>query len=508
MLNRCRGPPRVGVSRKSLGGPPSWGTPLTKNPQGRPMSYDLYCPPARENEPTDDDGIPPGIHEGDAPAFLRRHRRECSGSDLRNRHVRRIIARKVIRRIADTRNLWLAALHLCRGGTKAAGPNGQRLTHLLRQNPRRVRNELRTLSQQVTEGTYVPGPVRKVKIPKASGKGTRTIEVANWQDQVVQRAIAQVLEPILDPTFSGKSFGFRPGRGRESAIAWAVRWMETTGMHTVIAADVRNAFDNLVHKELLQRVQHAFGSRPLTRLIKRIIQSNERKKGIAQGGCLSPLLLNLVLDAVVDKKWERQHPQTPLIRYADDVLVICRNEEEAAQAYVNLQNLLRPVGLSVKGSPSSDIKDTSVEPVEWLGYAMRYGRKRVTTRTGKDLQKRIHQRLKQCLEGADGPIRAQVMLKGLFAQLGPCYRDENHKRIIGLIEATARELKIQELPSGAELHSAWRSAHLRYRDLRRHTATTPFVAGGCNYVSGRGSARHHEKTRPKKVEFNVPDSGH
>ena len=148
------------------------------------MSYSLFrrSPVTTTDNQLRDGGMPVGFHEGSAHAFLRRHERDCSGCDLPSRSERYRLARDCVERIADTRNLWCAVQHLVRHDDKAAGPNGQRLSRLVVTSQKWVRGELRRLSREVKAGTYRPGPVRRIDIPKTSGKGTRPIEVANWQD--------------------------------------------------------------------------------------------------------------------------------------------------------------------------------------------------------------------------------------------------------------------------------------------------------------------------------------
>ncbi len=149
------------------------------------MSYDRArrIPTRRQliNEPRNA-GLPTGKHDGKSDDFLRRHDVECSRYDRATKTERYRFARDFVNRIADTRNLWNAVKKFAAHGEKAPGPNGQRLNQKLQKDEKWVRAELRRLSKQILDGTYIPGPARQLRIPKSSGRGTRPIEVLNWQD--------------------------------------------------------------------------------------------------------------------------------------------------------------------------------------------------------------------------------------------------------------------------------------------------------------------------------------
>ena len=425
------------------------------------MSYNLFrrsYVTTRDNR-QNDGGMPVGTHEGDAHAFLRRHERDCSGCDLSTRSERYRLARDCMERIADTRNLWCAVQHLVRHGGKAPGPNGQRLHRLVATDQKWVRGELRRLSSEVGTGTYRPGPVRRIDIPKSSGKGTRPIEVANWQDQVVQRAIVQIVQPMIDPLLDELSLGFRPGRDRNEAAANAVHLMQRTDRNVLISADLKVAFTTVPHAPLLERVQALLGNEQLTRLIGRTIKGYDRTRGIPQGGALSPLLLNIHLDSVLDQRWKRRQPGTPLIRYADDVLLLCQSVEEAHLAYESLEELLQPTGMKLKGNCESDITDLRThQRTEWLGYSLGLEGGETTIRVGSKFGPKLQHHLKEAMAEVDGALVVQGTIKGTIEQLGPCFH-EDHQRVFCQIRAIAREQGIGEIPSDDELLRVWQQAH-------------------------------------------------
>ena len=442
-----------------------------------------------------DGGTPVGVHEGRSTDYLRRHEQECSGCDLSSRHERYRQAQSCEERIAEPRILWAAVLHLIRNGDKAAGPNGQRLHRLIRKSQKFVWNEVRRLSSELETGTYRPGPVRKIMIPKSSGHGTRPIEVADWQDQVVQRAIVQFAQPLVDPLFDDLSLGFRPGRDRCEAVAKVVHLMHQTGRYVLVSADLKDAFNNVPHAPLLEQVQTLLGNDQLTRLISRIVKGNGRKRGIPQGGALSPLLLNVYLDNVLDQKWAKRHPDIPLIRYADDIQLQCRNVEEAQQAYNTLTELLQPTGMCLKGTYGTDTTDLRTgHRAEWLGYSLGLEGGNVTIQVSEKFPKKLHHHLAAALAEADGALVTHAVIMGTVDQLGPCYHHEDHQRVFRHILATARELGMGEIPGNDELHRVWQRSHMRYVTIQRHLRLADRAAGMVTTVAGHGSARGHRES--------------
>jgi group II intron reverse transcriptase/maturase len=200
---------------------------------------------------------------------------------------------------------------------------------------RELRKNLYRIWNRMASGSYFPPPVKRVDIPKGDGR-TRALGIPTVADRIAQMVVRQHLQPQLEPYFHADSYGYRPGRSAHDALA-AVRqrcWKQDW----VLDLDIKGFFDNIDHELLMSAVRRHAECRWIVLYVERWLQADVvlpdgsrqvRERGTPQGGVISPLLANLFLHYAFDKWMERQHPQVPFARYADDIVCHCQSLEHA-----------------------------------------------------------------------------------------------------------------------------------------------------------------------------------
>lgn len=201
---------------------------------------------------------------------------------------------------------------------------------------------LTALRQAVQAGTYRPGPLRKVEVVKENG-GTRPLAIPCVVDRVLQTAVSFVVTPVVEPTMSDSSFGYRPGLGVSDAVMRIIELRRRDNRGWVVEGDIARFFETVPHKPLLDLVDVRIGDRRVTELVALWLDdARDADRGLAQGSPLSPLLANIYLDQV-DQLLDDSDAR--YVRYADDFVMLARRKADAQAARDRADELLREHGL-------------------------------------------------------------------------------------------------------------------------------------------------------------------
>jgi RNA-directed DNA polymerase len=302
---------------------------------------------------------------------------------------------------------------------------------------------LRSLLERAQSGSYVAPPVRRIHIPKGDGSQTRPIGIPTFEDKVLQRAVAMVLEAIYEQSFLVCSYGFRPGRSAHQALRLVQSQTVKMAGRWVLEIDIRRFFDTLDHGQLRDIVRKRVRDGVLLRLISKWLNAGVMEDGAIvypeagtpQGGVISPLLANIYLHEVLDEWFVRQVAprlvgRAVLVRYADDVVIIFGNEQDARRVFDVLPKRFEKYGLTLhpektrlvdfrrpdrRALPSPDNGDVRSRPgtFDLLGFTHYWAKSRkgywvVKQKTAADRLRRALKRIADwCRLHRHEPVRDQ-----------------------------------------------------------------------------------------------------
>jgi RNA-directed DNA polymerase len=273
---------------------------------------------------------------------------------------------ELLRQVLSSENM-AAAWKRVKANKGSAGIDG--LT--IEETPQYLKAHWPQIRLALLNGTYRPQAVRRVEIPKPTG-GVRELGIPTVVDRLIQQGLLQVLQPMIDTTFSEFSYGFRPGRSAHDAVLQAQRYAQE-GYRVVVDVDLEKFFDRVNHDILMDRLAKRIADKAVLRLIRLYLQAGimaggvvmDRSEGTPQGGPLSPLLANVLLDEVDQDLQRRGHR---FARYADDCNVYVRSQKAGERVLLSLRKLYDKLHLKVNE------KKTEVGPVfgrKFLGYCLR-----------------------------------------------------------------------------------------------------------------------------------------
>jgi group II intron reverse transcriptase/maturase len=283
-----------------------------------------------------------------------------------------------------------AALKRVRRNKGGPGIDGMTVEEL----PKYLAEHWEALRAQLLAGTYQPKPVKRQPIPKRGG-GVRELGIPCALDRFIQQAILQVLQPRFDPTFSEHSYGFRPGRRAHDAVRAAQRYIQE-GRRWVVDVDLEKFFDRVNHDVLMGRLAKRIGDKRMLGLIRRYLEAGimadgvvmERHEGTPQGGPLSPLLANVLLDEVDKELEKRRHA---FARYADDCNVYVRSRRAGEDVLETLRRLYARLRLRVNEAKSAVARPWGRK---FLGYSFWVAKggevkRRVASKALEAMQERV-----------------------------------------------------------------------------------------------------------------------
>lgn len=424
---------------------------------------------------------------GGEPALAAKGNASPGGDDL----MARVLGRSNL-------TIALKRVEANRGSAGVDGMTTSELRPWLKENWPRIRAALEA-------ETYEPALVRWHAIPKDGG-GMRELGIPTVLDRLVQQALLQVLQPRLDPSFSESSFGFRPGRRAHDAVKAAQRYIQE-GRHIVVDVDLERFFDRVNHDVLMDRMAKRIGDKRVLRLIRRYLNAGvlkhgvtlAREEGTPQGGPLSPLLANVLLDEVDQELERRGHA---FVRYADDCNVYVRSQRAGERAMEQLKKLYAKLRLKVNESKSAVGPATSRK---FLGFSFWFGpggqvKRRVAKKALDKLKRQVKQKTRRNVGRSMQAVIEDLSryLTGWKAYFGQADTPGTFEDLDKWIRHRLRAVQLKQ----------WRRGRTAFRELRRLGLSEDLAAmtasGTRRWWRTAGKLLHHALPNSHFARLGLP----
>jgi RNA-directed DNA polymerase len=364
---------------------------------------------------------------------------------------------------------WQQALQRVKANKGSPGVDGMTVDEL----PEYLKQHGPEIGEQLRNGTYQPQPVRRVAIEKPDGGGTRKLGIPTVLDRFVQQAVLQVLQKRWDPTFSEHSHGFRPGRSAQQAVHEAQQYI-AEGYRWVVDLDLEKFFDRVNHDRLLAAVAERVADKRMLKLIRAFLEAGVMEDGLVspvdegtpQGGPLSPLLSNLVLDEL-DRELERRGHH--FVRYADDCNIYVGSERAGQRVMESVTHFItHRLKLKVNQAKSAVARPGQRKFLGFSFTSEREPRRRIAPKAIARLKERIREQTRRT-RGISLPQMVKEIatyLRGWLGYFGDCQTPSVLRDLETWLRRRLRSVVWKQ----------WKRGRTRFRELRKRGISRDLAA--------------------------------